>query len=251
MTKWFAALAFAAAALAPASAQTTAGWTIEERVLEDGARALVLFRPQGQTRVEYRVRHVLVRSVARVSDGCTSEGSSTEMLTVAERLASARTAITAAMEGGDCELRANPAFLRGFDEAFQELEQRVARTNFPAIQAWQTESVCCTVSRQHGFPISVTFRVADLEGARQGEAEIAAWNPDCDRGQPFYRGNAATAGDLAARVAAARAVTEAQISAALTACPVAGVTVPSLMEGFDEAVSAAEARLAERQRRGQ
>ncbi len=139
--------------------------------------------------------------------------------------------------------------MRGFDDAFQELERRVARTSFPAVQAWQRSAVCCSITRQHGFPIRVTYRLADLNGVRQGEADIGAWNPDCDRGQPFYQGNAATGGDLPTRIAAARRAAETQVRAALAACPVDGVTAESLLEGFDEALTAAEAQLAEEQGR--
>jgi hypothetical protein len=91
--------------------------------------------------------------------------------------------------------------------------------------------------------------LADLNGARQGEVEIAAWNPDCRGGEPFYRTSAATTGDLPARIAAARAATEAQVRDALTACPVDGVTAETLLEGFNEALAAAEAQLAEEQAR--
>ncbi len=84
--KRFAVLALFATALSQAQAQGTSGWTIEERLLDDGARALVLSRPQGEARLEYRVRHLLRRSVAHSSQGCSGESSSTEMLTVAERL---------------------------------------------------------------------------------------------------------------------------------------------------------------------
>lgn len=225
-----------------AAVQGSSGWALAEQRLEDGSQAIVLSRQQQRGRVEYRVRHRLRRSVAIEGGNCDSESSGTQTLVPAERLADARQRIEAAIGPDDCGLDAD--VLDGFDAMFNRLEERVAQTRFPDVQAWERPAAGFAIWRQEGYAVNINFAVADLNGRRTGEVEVGTYNLDCPGHTPFHRGRATTTGDLEARVAAAHAAVETQLRTALAQCSFPGLTVPDLMAGFDEALRAEEARLA-------
>jgi len=242
MRLWALAVLIGMAAAAPALAQDSSGWTIAERLLEDGSRALVLSRQQERGRAEYRVLHEWRRTAGVYGDDCHYESGGTESAVEAERLAAARERIANHIGTGPCTLDAD--VLDGFDPMFARLEELVRATPLPDVQAWSHDAAGYAIHRDAGVDIAIRYRVADLEGTRVGEVEVQSWQLGCEN-DPFHRATVPPTGDLAERIAAARRAAEAQVRAALAQCSFPHLSVERLMAGFDEAVALTEARLAD------
>jgi len=229
-----------------ASAQAAPPWAVQRVAFEEEGEGTLtaweLFREHPGGRVAYRILGPSRRGFGIACNGWERTTSSNPVPAEADvRRNGARESILGLSREEECEI--GPDVLVGFDAGFAELERRWQAEPLPAIQNWLPTISDNGIKRQEP-DIEIEVILANSSGALQGDAKVFALGATCPIGTSLNRDRFSTAGDRAARAAAARVIVSRMVAEAVRRCNSPAGTAERWMAGFDEALAAAEARLA-------
>jgi hypothetical protein len=229
-----------------ASAQAAPPWAVQRVAFEDEREGTLtaweLFREHPGGRVAYRILGPSRRGFGIACNGWERTTSSNPVPVEADvRRNAARESILGISRELECEI--GPDVLVGFDAGFAELERRWQAEPLPAVQNWTPTISDIGINRQES-DIEIEVVLANSSGALQGDAQVRSHGATCPIGRSQNRDRFPTAGDRAARAAAARALVSRMVAQEVRRCNSPAGTAERWMAGFDEALATAEARLA-------
>ncbi len=229
-----------------ASAQAGPPWTVQRvSIEEEGEGTLTaweLFREHPGGRVAYRILGPARRGFSVACNGYERSTSSNPVPEEADVLRNgARESILGLIREEECEI--GPDVLNGFDAGFAELERRWRAEPLPAIQNWMRTLSDYGVKRHEGA-MEIEVLIADSSERLRGSVKVSELGETCPIDTSLNEERFSTAGGASARAAAARATLSRMLADAERRCNSPPGTAERWMAGFDEALAAAEQRLA-------